>query len=832
MKTYQTDPAFLTDAQLKAEIARCEYCAQKPCREGCPADCSPADFIMAVRVGEDSDFRRSAALIMGSNPLGGVCGVVCPDRHCMRVCVHQDFDRPLNIPAIQATIIQRAKERGVMPRFVRGKPNGGRVAVVGAGPAGLGAASYLGQKGYAVDVFDDADRPGGMCNLIPDARLDKQVLDTDIEFVKSLGRIAIKTGRTVPSPARLVARYDAVIVASGLDNPLNLGIPGEDAAVNWHRYLKAPAGHPVKGRHVGIIGGGAVAVDCATTALREGAAQVELFCLEKLGEMPLTAIELRELRSCGAHVTGRTRVTAIHRRGERIAGLETLKVRLPGGRRFHPREVKPVPGTEARRGDIDAVIVAIGSRSTFPARPGGKIHFAGDLENGPTTVVEAVAAGKNAALEVDAELNGAPRPRIARKVKCRTPLPGRRLMPVALNAEFFGRPILSPFLLSAAPPTDGYAQMKMAYEAGWAGGVMKTAFDGVPIHIPADYMFAFSPSTYANCDNVSGHSLDRVRREAERLIRRFPDRLTLASTGGPVTGDDERDRRSWQSNTRKLEACGIMGIEYSLSCPQGGDGTKGDIVSQDAELTARIIDWVLAAGDPAIPKLFKLTAAVTSIYPIIAAIQTVFARHPQARAGVTLANTFPTLGFRKGAKPGWEEGVVVGMSGEGVIPISNLTLANVSRLGITVSGNGGPMDYLSAAHFLALGAKTVQFCTVVMKHGYGIIDELQSGLSHLLEQRGIRSTAALIGRALPDPIRGFMDLPAVKRISQVREELCLHCGNCTRCPYLAITLNADRIPQTDPEKCVGCSICAQKCFCGALHMRDRTTKERAALKEA
>ncbi|MDD5629985.1 MAG: dihydropyrimidine dehydrogenase, partial [Elusimicrobia bacterium] len=370
------------------------------------------------------------------------------------------------------------------------------------------------------------------------------------------------------------------------------------------------------------------------------------------------------------------------------------------------------------------------------------------------------------------------------------------------------------------------------YEAGWPGGVMKTAFDGVPIHIPAEYMFAFTQSTYANCDNVSGHHMERVRREVERLVREYPDRLTMASTGGPVTGNDEADKKGWQSNTKKLEDCGVMGIEYSLSCPQGGDGTKGDIVSQDAELTAKIIGWVLSIGDPDIPKLFKLTAAVTAIYPIMAEIKKVLARHRNAKAGVTLANTFPTLAFRKGVKPAWEEGVVVGMSGEGVIPISNLTLANVSRMGVAVSGNGGPMDYKSAADFLALGAKTVQFCTVVMKQGYGIIDELHSGVSHLMEARGIASMDGLIGRALPDPIRGFMELTAVKKISQVKDELCMHCGNCSRCPYLAIELNDEKVPETDPERCVGCSICTQKCFSGALYMRERTQKELAALKEA
>jgi dihydropyrimidine dehydrogenase (NAD+) subunit PreA len=374
--------------------------------------------------------------------------------------------------------------------------------------------------------------------------------------------------------------------------------------------------------------------------------------------------------------------------------------------------------------------------------------------------------------------------------------------------------------------------MRRAYAAGWPGGVMKTAFDGGSIHIPAEYMVSFSRRTYGNCDNVSGHPLDRVCREVEQLRREFPDRLTMASTGGPVTGRDEDDRAGWQSNTRKLEAAGACGVEYSLSCPQGGDGTKGDIVSQDAELTAKIISWVMETGDRRVPKLFKLTAAVTSIHPIITAIRQVFARYPDTPAGVTLANTFPTLAFRRGGKRSWDEGVVVGMSGEGVTPISYLTLANVSRLGVVVSGNGGPMDYRAAANFMALGARTVQFCSIVMKYGYGIIDELHSGLSHLLEERGMRSVADLIGCAQPDVITSFGELPADKKISTVDRELCLHCGNCTRCPYLAIELDEEKIPRTDPSRCVGCSFCAQQCFAHALSMRVRSAQEAAALQEA
>ena len=242
------------------------------------------------------------------------------------------------------------------------------------------------------------------------------------------------------------------------------------------------------------------------------------------------------------------------------------------------------------------MISAIGSRPKLPVTKARGIFYAGDMVLGAATVVESVASGKNAAAEADAFIRGEARPKFKNRAKSRVILAGVPLRPVPLDADFFGRRILSPFLLSAAPHSDGYEQMRKAYERGWSGGVMKTAFDNVPIHIPAGYMFALTRSTYGNCDNVSGHPLDRVCREVAKLVKEFPDRLTLASTGGPVTGHDEADKRVWQSNTRKLQNAGAMGVEYSLSCPQGGDGTHGDVVSQNAGLTAKIIDWVMEAS--------------------------------------------------------------------------------------------------------------------------------------------------------------------------------------------------------------------------------------------
>ncbi len=831
MENANNNNLIMSRAQLQAELWRCEYCEEKPCREACPAHCSPADFIMAARMGNISDIRRAAAEIIHANPLGGVCGMVCPDSLCMAACTRKKFDGPINIPLVQATIVEMAKQVGGFGEFARPKPNGKQVAIIGGGPAGLGAASVLAQLGYKVDIFEAGSHLGGMMRLIPEHRLDKQVLQSDIQFLLSLGDITAKAGTRVENPAELLkSGYAAVCITAGLWKPIELGIENEELAVKMVDLLAKPYAHNFTGS-VAIIGGGATAIDCAVTAKQRGAKHVELFMLEKLSEMPLTARERQELVDFDIEVSGRIRVTRILKAGRKVNGLETIKVDLPEDLPFKPANVRDLPGTEGKRSDFNAVVVAIGMRPELPKQALDGLFYAGDMLTGPKTVVQAVASGKNAALEIDAYLKNKPKPAIVEPSKSYYMLPGYQPVPVHLSTEFFGRSIRSPYLISASPSTDGLDQMNLAYQAGWAGGIMKTAFDNVPIHIPGEYMFTYSPYTYANADNVSGHALERVCREVEQLVKKWPDRLTMASTGGPVTGNDASDSAGWQSNTRKLEAAGAMGIEYSLSCPQGGDGTEGAIVSQNAALTAKIIDWIMQVGDADVPKLFKLTAAVTSIVPILRAIRKVLDKYPQKKAGITLANSFPTLAFRPAEGHPWDEGVIVGMSGEGVTPISYLTLAQAVPEGIEISGNGGPMNYKAAMDFLALGVKTVQFCTIVMKQGYGIIHDLESGTAFMMQERGIKSMKELIGIAQPSPITDFMALTPVKKISQPNLDYCVACGNCARCPYLAISLDDKGLPHTDPARCIGCSICAKKCFVGAISMRERTPDELAALRE-
>jgi len=809
---------LLTDAQLFSEIRRCEYCETKPCKTACPCDCSPADFIMAAAQGRPADFKRAAGIILSSNPLGGICGNVCPDYHCVQACSHEKFDTPIQIPAVQATIVHKARELGVVPEFTHPAPNGKKVAVVGAGPAGIGAAVSLVQLGYTAVLFDP-ELLGGQAGLIPEERMGAGVLHSDLLYLTEVFKLE-HIQREITEPKSLLSEgYAAVVVAGGLNQPIRLNIPGDEQAVYGLDILKNPGCYNFEGKRIALVGG-AIAADQALIAARGKAAHVEMFTLETFAEMPLTQQEKDVLVEHGVVFSHRTRISEIVNEAGRTIGIKTKPVYLLQGESFHPSRIRDEAGSTELYRPFDLVIIAVGNRPPFREASSG-LYFCGDMANGPTTVVEAVAAGKNTAHLIDAKLRNLTFDQPAKATKSCMPIWGWKKLPVPLTTDFFGRKLDSPFILSAAPPSDGYDQMKKAYEAGWAGGIMKTAFDNLDIHIPGEYMFTWGDKhkTFANCDNVSEHPLDRVCEEIKRLVAEYPDRLTMASTGGPVTGDDAADKLGWQSNTHKLEAAGAMGIEYSLSCPQGGDGTHGDIVAQDPVLTAKIIDWVMEISAPEIPKLFKLTGAVTAIYPIISAVKAVLDKYPGKKAGITLANTFPTLAFRN-RKTGWDEGIIVGMSGEGALPISYLSLARAGNMRVFVSGNGGAMNYLDAANFLALGAGNVQFCTIVEKYGYGIIDELKMGLSHLLEAKHLHSVKELIGIAQPKPVTDFMDLPKKRRSSSPIHDLCVKCGNCTRCPYLAIKLNDDGLPEVDKDKCVGCSLCTQLCFAGALEMKE------------
>ena len=389
---------YLTTAQLKSEMERCLYCAEKPCMKACPANCSPADFITTAKAGTTEAYRKAATVILKANPLGQMCGLTCPDQFCMKACSRQHLDVPIKIPAVQATILEKAREAGALDSPETVTLNHINVAVVGAGPAGLAAAAVLARKGYSVTVFDGADKAGGAAKLIPDERLPYEVIEKDWEYIKTFGDITWEMNHRVANPVDLLKDgYEGVIVAVGEPHPAKMSIPGEGLAISFMDYLADPEKYKTDG-NIAILGGGAVAVDCAVTARNNGANSVEMFVRRRIPDMKLTAEERGWLLDKMVDITSMTRVKKI----EEVKGTYTLHTCKT---RFNGTKLEDIPDTTIKRPGFAYVIMAVGSVAD-PKTEAEKVLYAGDCSHGGSTIVEAVASGKNAANELHATLTG------------------------------------------------------------------------------------------------------------------------------------------------------------------------------------------------------------------------------------------------------------------------------------------------------------------------------------------------------------------------------------------------------------------------------------------
>ena len=389
---------YLTNAQLKSEMERCLYCAEKPCMKACPANCSPADFITTAKEGTPEAFLKAAVMILKANPLGQMCGLTCPNQFCMKACSRQHLDIPIKIPSVQATILEKVRSAGSLEKPEKVKPNGLNVAVVGAGPAGLAAAAVLARKGYSVTVFEGAEKAGGATKLIPETRLPYSVVETEWEYIKTFGDISWEMNHRIANPVDLLKDgYDGVIVAVGEPHSVKMGIPGEELAVSFMDYLGNPEKYKTDG-NIAVLGGGAVAVDCAVTARDNGAEFVEMFVRRRIPDMRLTAEERIWLLDKMVDITSMTRVKKI----EETKGTYTLHTCKT---RFNGTKLEDIPGSTIKRPGFAHVIMAVGSIAD-PKTEAEKVLYAGDCSHGGSTIVEAVASGKNAANELHAAITG------------------------------------------------------------------------------------------------------------------------------------------------------------------------------------------------------------------------------------------------------------------------------------------------------------------------------------------------------------------------------------------------------------------------------------------
>lgn len=366
----ETYPRY-TANEAVVEANRCLYCFDAPCIKACPTDIDVPTFIRKIATGNT---LGAATTILESNLMGHTCGRVCPvDELCVGACVLGEEHRPIAIGRLQRYATDHLFERGVMP-FKAGARVDKRVAVVGSGPAGLTAAGELAKRGFAVDVFERNELPGGLSTYgIVVMREPVKVSLEEIEFVKRLG-VSIHTGVDVGTdvlPQRLLEEYDAVVIAAGTGKVPALGIPGEElhgviealpfiAATKMAEKDGLENLHAVEvGNEVVVVGAGNTAIDAATIAKRLGAERVTMIYRRSRTEMTAYDFEVKFVQNEGVDIRLTTQPIEILGEGGVVTGVRCVRTELGEPDASGRRSPRPVPGSEFVI-PCDQVIKAIG----------------------------------------------------------------------------------------------------------------------------------------------------------------------------------------------------------------------------------------------------------------------------------------------------------------------------------------------------------------------------------------------------------------------------------------------------------------------------------------
>ena len=391
------------------------------CSKACPAG---VDVPRYVRLVGEGKLAEALAVIKQANPFPGICGRVC-FAPCEEACRQGKQWEPISI-----RILKRfAYDNATYEESVAARPTHKRIAIVGSGPAGLTAAYYLAKLGHSVTIFEALPEPGGMMRVgIPPYRLPREVLDGEINMVKNLG-VEIRTSTKVSSLDALFQQgYQAILVATGAHQGMKLGVEGEDhpKVIDCITFLMSvKLGKPVKlGKRVIVIGGGNAAIDSARTALRLGSKEVTILYRRTRSEMPASQHEVEAALQEGIKIEFLAAPTKVFSQDGAIS-LEAIRMKLGAPDASGRPRPEPIPGSEFRL-DCDAVVAAIGQRPEIPeqfdlvtqrgnvletdsktlatSRTG--IFAAGDVVTGPASVVEAIGAGKKAAISIDSYLGG------------------------------------------------------------------------------------------------------------------------------------------------------------------------------------------------------------------------------------------------------------------------------------------------------------------------------------------------------------------------------------------------------------------------------------------
>jgi putative selenate reductase YgfK subunit len=436
-------------SHLETQICPVTGCARltpAPCQMACPAGIDVPSYVTLIGQGRDAE---AIELIRKDNPFPWVCGLICTNP-CEFMCVRGRMDTPISIKYLKAFAAEKAMSDRLYRNPEKAPDNGRKVAIIGAGPAGLTAAYFLALKGYRLTVIDALPMAGGMMMVgIPRYRLPREVIDREVAMIEDLGvefRFNTRFGTDITFEKLKKEGFEAFLLAIGAHDSYKMRVKGEDDfprvldAITFLRRVALGERH-MPGKRVAVLGGGNTAIDAARTCIRLGCEGVSIVYRRTRSEMPANMEEVLQAEEEGIRFSFLSGPVEILGHNGRVTALACVRTELGPPDESGRRRPVPVEGSRFEI-EIDAVISAIGQMvdpsgmetakdlkwtrrgtiksetvSTATDMPG--VFAAGDAVSGPATVVEAIGGGKRAAEAIDRYLCGLPQPKMP-------PVPVRR----------------------------------------------------------------------------------------------------------------------------------------------------------------------------------------------------------------------------------------------------------------------------------------------------------------------------------------------------------------------------------------------------------------------
>ncbi len=422
--------------EKRCPAAVCDALMISPCQHTCPVGINIPKYVAHIAACE---YLEAIETIRERNPFPAICGRIC-HHPCEGRCRRGELDEPVDIRALKRFAadwyFDHASELPEPEPFPKTKSQ--KIAVVGAGPCGLSCAYFLAQMGYPTTIFEVLPVGGGMLSVaIPDFRLSREVIEKEIEYIIKCGvEIKFDTPVNVNFTVEDLRKsgFDAVFIAAGAQRSQRIGIPGEieDLEGFYHglRFLRdVKVGKPVRiGRRVAVIGGGNVALDASRTSLRLGADEVDIFYRRSREEMLVTEVEYNEALAEGVRINFLVSPTRIVSDKWKVTGLQCIRMRLAEPDASGRRRPIPIPGSEFFV-EADTVIAAVGQAPDLSFLPPDSalertrwerlvvdenrlatnlpgVFAGGDFVSGPGMVIDAIAAGRRAAIAIEKYLRG------------------------------------------------------------------------------------------------------------------------------------------------------------------------------------------------------------------------------------------------------------------------------------------------------------------------------------------------------------------------------------------------------------------------------------------